>query len=75
MAKGKGIHVVPSGDKWAVKEAGKDTPLSEHRTQQRAIERGVPAARANESELNIHGRNGQIREKNSYGNDPKTRKG
>jgi len=35
-----------------------------------AIERAREIARHQESELFIHRRNGQIRERNSYGNDP-----
>jgi len=68
--KGKDIHVVPQGDKWAVKPEGASTPLSTHRTQGAALEAGRREARRNESELVIHRANGQIRDKDSYGNDP-----
>ena len=58
MAKGRDIHVVPQGKKWAVEpEGGK--PTSTHRTQDAAIDQGRAAAKRNESELNIHGRDGQ----------------
>jgi len=69
MAK-RDVHVVPSGNKWVVKEQGKATPLSSHRTQRTASEAGKKVAKANESELVIHRPDGTIRDKDSYGNDP-----
>ncbi len=39
-------------------------------TQAQSIERGKPVARANQSELVIHGRDGKIRDSDSYGHDP-----
>ena len=69
MAK-KNIHVVPSGNKWAVKPEGSSKPTSTHRTQKTAAEVGRRAARQNQSELVIHRPNGQIRDKDSFGNDP-----
>lgn len=39
-------------------------------TQAEAIQRAREIARNQESELFIHGRNGKIRERDSYGNDP-----
>jgi hypothetical protein len=41
-----------------------------HRTQWTAAETGRTIARQQQSEHSIHGRNGQFREKNSYGIDP-----
>jgi hypothetical protein len=67
---GKNIHIVPHGDQWAVKQAGRPTPISTHRTQRAAEDAGRPLARENQSELITHGRNGQIRSKDSYGPDP-----
>jgi hypothetical protein len=75
MAKGKNVHVVPSGNGWAVKQEGKATPVSQHRSQRTAIESGTSTAKANHSELLIHRPTGEIRDRNSYGNDPKNRKG
>jgi hypothetical protein len=69
MAK-KNIHVVPSGNKWAVKPEGARQPISTHLTQQNAAEAGRRVAQQNKSELVIHRPNGQIRDKDSYGNDP-----
>lgn len=69
MAK-RNVHVVPSGNCSAVKDEGSSKPLSNHRTQQTASEAGRKVAQANQSELVIHRPNGQIRDKDSYGNDP-----
>jgi hypothetical protein len=71
----KNQHVVPHGDDWAVKGAGNSKATSVHSTQQEAIDRGRSIAQNQKSELLIHGENGRIREKNSYGNDPYPPKG
>ncbi len=67
---GKNQHVVPHEDGWAIRGEGNDKATAVVDTQQEAIERARDIARNQESELLIHGRNGQIRERNSYGNDP-----
>ncbi|MDP2884817.1 MAG: DUF2188 domain-containing protein [Ignavibacteria bacterium] len=67
---GKNVHVVTHGKRWAVKEEGKKAPLSTHKSQELAREKAVPVAKKNESEVVIHGRDGRIRDKDSYGNDP-----
>jgi hypothetical protein len=56
----KNIHVVPSGNKWAVKPEGSSAPISTHLTQGAAEEAGRRAAKQNESELVIHRSNGEI---------------
>lgn len=71
----KNQHVTPHGDDWAVKGAGNSKATSVHSTQQEAIDRGRSIAQNQKSELLIHGENGRIREKNSYGNDPYPPKG
>lgn len=71
----KNQHVVPHGSDWAVKGAGNSKATSIHSTQQEAINRGREIAQNQKSELLIHGENGRIREKNSYGNDPYPPKG
>lgn len=67
---GKNVHVVPSGNGWAVKTEGSKTPVSNHRTQGAAEDAGRRVAQQNQSELVTHRPNGQIRDKDSYGNDP-----
>ena len=65
----KNIHIVPNGNKWQVKPEG-SRPVSSHRKQENAIDRGRPIAKQNRSELVIHRRDGTIRDKDSYGRDP-----
>ena len=73
MARGKGVHVVKSGNGWAVKQGGKK--VSNHRTQATASKAGRSKAKSGSTDLYIHGRDGKIREANSYGNDPNPPKG
>lgn len=68
-------HVVPHPDGWAVKPAGGERASSVHSTQREAIDQGRSIAQNQGSELFIHGRNGQIRERDSHGNDPFPPKG
>lgn len=68
--KGKDQHVVPNGELWAVRGAGNKNVSSKHRTQQNAINAAIQNAKKEHSEVVIHGRNGRIRDKDSYGNDP-----
>lgn len=65
----KNIHIVPNGNRWQVKPENSRS-VSSHRTQQNAINSGIPLARENKSELVIHRPDGTIRDKDSYGNDP-----
>lgn len=66
----KGQHVVPSSNGWSVKRAGATRASSTHATQQEAIAAAIQIARNQQTELYIHGRDGRIRERNSYGRDP-----
>jgi len=66
----KDQHIVPHPDGWAVKGAGNQRATSVHQTQADAIEAGREIAINNSSELFIHNRQGRIRDRNSYGNDP-----
>ncbi len=66
----KNVHVVPHSDDWAVKSAGGQKAASIHPTQTEAIEAGREIAINRQAELVIHRPNGQIRDKDSYGNDP-----
>ena len=70
MAKGKGQHVVRRDDGWAVRGEGNKRDTVHTDTQHEAIERATEIAKNQGGEVNIHGRDGKIREKNSYGNDP-----
>lgn len=65
------VHVVPEGDRWAVKRAGNEQALSMHDAQEEAAEAGRELARQEGVEFTLHGEDGQVREKDSYGNDPR----
>ncbi|WP_184166308.1 DUF2188 domain-containing protein [Sphingomonas kyeonggiensis] len=71
----KGQHVVPSASGWSVKKAGSTRASSNHATQKEAVAAATQIARNQRTELYIHGRDGRIRERNSYGNDPHPPKG
>ena len=72
---GKNQHVVPDNGKWAVKGEGNSRNTANTNTQAEAIKKATEIAKNQESELFIHNRHGQIRERNSYGNDPYPPKG
>ena len=63
-------HVVPHGDGWAVRPEGGSRASSNHSTQAGATERAREIARKQQTELVVHGRDGRIRVRDSYGNDP-----
>ena len=63
-------HIVPHDNGWAVRGAGSQRATSVHRTQREAIDNGRQIACNQGTELFVHGRNGQIRERDSHGNDP-----
>lgn len=67
---GKNQHVVPRAGEWAVLGAGNSRDTSRHDSQSEAIRTARKYAINQESELVIHGRNGRIRDKDSFGNDP-----
>ncbi len=69
MAK-KNIHTVPYEDGWANKREGQKVPISVHKTKDAADTKGRQVAKADEVEHVIHGKNGKIQDKDSYGNDP-----
>ena len=75
MAKGKNQHIVPHPEGWAVKSEGSSRANRVFETQQEAIAKGTKIAKNQQSELFIHNQKGQIRERNSYGNDPHPPKG
>ncbi len=66
----KNQHVLPQGGDWAVKGAGNKKATSLHNTQKDAIDAARDIAKNQKSEVVIHRKNGQIRDKDSYGNDP-----
>ena len=70
MSKKKNQHVVPHPFGWAVKGEGNKKATRITKTQKEAIEIAREIAKKQDSEVIIHNRKGQIRDKDSYGNDP-----
>lgn len=66
---GKNQHVTPHPDGWQVKGAGNSKATAVTKTQAEANEIAKGIAKNQQSEVLIHGRDGKIRDKNSYGND------
>lgn len=67
---GKNIHVVRSGDQWKVKQENCQCSFGNFDTQREAFGRAREIAMNNGQEVAIHGMDGRIRAKYSYGNDP-----
>lgn len=67
---GKNQHVVPADGEWGVRGEGNDRLTRRHDTQAEAIETAREIAINQRSEVVIHRRDGRIRDKDSYGNDP-----
>lgn len=70
MSKRNSVHTTPNpnGSGWVNQSNGEI--ISRHHTQRTAIERGRSESIGSGAEHVIHRPNGQIRESNSYGNDP-----
>ena len=71
----KNQHVVPHGNQWAVKGEKNEKATRVVDTQSEAIKIAREIAINQQSELVIHRPNGQIRDKDSYGNDDYPPKG
>jgi uncharacterized protein YdaT len=70
MAK-KDQHVLPTKDnKWGVKGEGNQRLTKKTDTQQEAIIAAREIAKNQGGEVVIHRKDGTIRDKDSYGNDP-----
>ena len=70
MGTKKNQHVVPHNGEWAVRGEGNSRVTSTHPTQANAIGAAREIAINQRAEVVIHRPNGQIRDKDSYGNDP-----
>ena len=72
----KSQHVTPhSSGGWQVKGANNQKATSVHKTQEQARQAAIGIARNKGSEVVVHNKQGVIRQKNSYGNDPFPPKG
>jgi uncharacterized protein YdaT len=73
VAKNDGDYRVtrtPDGD-WKVKQDGAKRSVGVFDTQREAIERGRELAESARRDLVVHGENGRIRSKDSYGSETK----
>lgn len=70
MARKHDVHIskVPGGSRWKVSQHG--DVLSTHNRQDNAITKGRTEAQHDKVDLVVHGRDGRIRSKDSFGNDP-----
>jgi len=67
----KSRHVVPNkSDGWSVRKSGASRASKIFDTQKEAVDYARDQAKREKSELYIHKKDGTIRQKNSYGNDP-----
>ena len=73
----KNQHVMhrESDGKWIVKGENNSRATRVLSTQKEAISAGREISKKQRSELIVHGRDGQIQDKWSYGNDPRNIKG
>jgi len=72
---GKNQHVVKTGKKWGVRGDNNSKITKICDTQKEAFNKAREIAINQKSEVLIHGVNGKIRDKNSYGDDPYPPKG
>ena len=66
----KDVHVVPHKDGWATKKEGAERAGGVYDTQREAINNARNQAQRERVEVVVHRQNGQIRDSDSYGNDP-----
>jgi uncharacterized protein YdaT len=68
----KSTHVVPNKEKggWDIKQGGGQRSSGHFDTQKEAIDRARQISQNQGTELYVHNRKGQIREKDSHGKDP-----
>ena len=71
----KNQHVVPRQNGWAVIGEGNQKASSVHETQKEAIGKARDTAKQQKTELLVHGKDGHIRARDSYGKDPYPPKG
>lgn len=70
MSSKKDIHVVPHAQGWATKKEGAGRAGKVTSTQKEAIDVARKQAIREKVEVVTHGKDGRIRDSDSYGNDP-----
>lgn len=73
---GKNQHVTQTKDgNWQVKGEGNSRATAVYPTQREARAKAIDIAKKQGSEMLLHGKDGKIRERNTYGKDPFPPKG
>ncbi len=70
MANRNNVHIVQRDKGWGTLREGGQRATEVFDTQEQAIRAGRQMARQGQGELLIHGEDGRIRARDSYGNDP-----
>lgn len=70
MVSKRPIHMVPHNSGWAKRREGATRVSGTFLTQANAAGTVRDVARRDQTEMRIHGKDGRIRERESYGNDP-----
>lgn len=70
MIKKNNQHVIPHNKKWAVHGEGNTRNTVIKNTKNEALKTARRIAMNQKSELIIHGKDGKIKDKDSFGNDP-----
>lgn|SRR6266516_2033908 len=66
----KNLHVLPRADAWVIVSEGSQKASSVHGTQIEAVEAARRVAKHLSGQLIIHGRDGRIRERDSFRSEP-----
>lgn len=67
----RNIHVIPSSGKWSVRKEGEERASRVFGSRSDAISFAKERAKDVSGEIIIHGRDGRIRDRHSYGADPR----
>jgi len=70
MVNRNNVHIVRRDNGWGTLREGGQRTTQVFETQAKAIQAGRQMARHGHGELLIHGQDGRIRARDSYGNDP-----
>ena len=70
MTNRNNVHIVKRGDQWGTLREGGQRATEVFDTQKQAIDSGRTMAKQGQGELLVHGKDGLIRARDSYGNDP-----
>ncbi|MDF3835798.1 DUF2188 domain-containing protein [Cupriavidus basilensis] len=71
----RNVHVIPHGDGWDVVHEGAKGERAHFPTQEEAVDAATVIAQRDKVELLVHGQDGQIRTRSSYGQDLRNHKG